>query len=64
MTTTDTGVTTWRKSSRSGPVEQGNCVEVAFGPRRVAVRDSKNASGPTLDFTPADWLAFLSGASK
>ena len=52
----------WRKSSFS--TASGDCVEVAFplGAARVtqsvAVRDSKNASGPTLAFPAASWDAF------
>ena len=46
----------WRKSSYSG--NTGNCVEVATAGRVVAVRDSKDPSGPHLAFTPAEWLAF------
>jgi Domain of unknown function (DUF397) len=52
----------WRKSSfSSGAVS--NCVEVAAldGGRVVAVRDSKDPSGPALVFTPAEWVAFLEG---
>ncbi|MEV4283659.1 DUF397 domain-containing protein [Actinoplanes xinjiangensis] len=54
----------WHKSSRSAVV--ANCVEVAVLPDAVAVRDSKNRSGPALSFTPPGWLAFLEGvkASK
>ena len=51
----------WRKSSRSG----GNtdmCVEVAFAGGAVAVRDSKDQSGPVLVFTPGEWDAFIEGA--
>jgi hypothetical protein len=45
----------WRKSSYSG----GNCVEVAATlPAAIAVRDSKDPTGPKLIFTPADWAAF------
>jgi hypothetical protein len=47
----------WRKSSRSNV--QANCVEVAFAPEAVAVRDSKNADGPVLAFSGAGWGAFL-----
>ena len=48
----------WHKSSYSG-TNGGNCVEVARNlSGLVAVRDSKNPSGPALVFTPADWEAF------
>ncbi|MEU4836971.1 DUF397 domain-containing protein [Nocardia testacea] len=48
----------WFKSSYSGG--GGDCVEVAWlGSGRVGVRDSKNPAGPALDFTPADWDAFI-----
>lgn len=47
----------WRKSSYSGGSGNGACVEVAFGSERVGVRDSKNATGPTLAFTATAWRA-------
>lgn len=50
----------WFKSSFSGP-DGGNCVEVAFLDRGIAVRDSKDPDGPALGFTCAEWLAFLAG---
>lgn len=51
----------WRKSRRSGD-SGGNCVEVATNlPDVVAVRDSKDPTGPALIFTPAEWDAFLLG---
>ena len=51
----------WFKSTRSGP-NSDNCVEVAFVGDAIAVRDSKNPSGPALIFTPAEWDAFVGGA--
>jgi hypothetical protein len=51
----------WHKSSRSGP-NCDNCVEVAFVAGAIAVRDSKNATGPVLVFTPDEWDAFVGGA--
>jgi uncharacterized protein DUF397 len=49
---------TWRKSSHSG---NNGCVEVLHGDDQVAVRDSKDPSGPVLLFTPLEWRAFLAG---
>jgi hypothetical protein len=50
------GQTTWRKSSYT---EADNCVEVAFSAAEVAVRDSKQRTGPTLEFGPDEWRSFL-----
>jgi Domain of unknown function (DUF397) len=48
----------WRKSSFSS-VPDGDCVEVVLVPTGVAVRDSKNTSGPTLAFALGAWHGFL-----
>jgi hypothetical protein len=50
----------WHKSTRS--TAQGQCVEVALNlPGIVAVRDSKDPSGPALVFTEGEWAAFVGG---
>lgn len=50
----------WRKSTRSGQYSD-NCVEVALVGGAVAMRDSKDRSGPVLVFTTAEWQAFVAG---
>jgi len=46
----------WRKSSYTGNT---NCVEVASTSADVAVRDSKQPTGPRLKFGPGEWHTFL-----
>lgn len=54
----DIEYTAWRKSSHSNA--SGNCVEVAVTDASIRVRDSKQRGrGPVLEFSPADWAAFL-----
>jgi uncharacterized protein DUF397 len=52
----------WTKASRSNGTGGNNCVEVAFLDTGVAVRDSKNRTGPALMFTQAEWTAFVDSA--
>lgn len=48
----------WTKSSYS--TGNGACVEVKSPVMRtVAVRDSKDPEGPSLDFRPEAWTAFV-----
>ncbi|MEU8205204.1 DUF397 domain-containing protein [Streptosporangium sp. NPDC049046] len=50
----------FRTSSLSGA--NNNCVEVATNlPGLVAVRDSKDPSGPALAFSLTAWTDFLAG---
>jgi hypothetical protein len=52
----------WRKASASG---NNGCVEVAPLPDGgVAVRDSKDATGPVLSFTRHEWVSFLDGLDR
>lgn len=58
MKTSDTSP--WRKAAASA--SNGACVEVAMLADGVAVRDSKDPSGPVLRYTLREWEAFLDGA--
>ncbi|WP_374385603.1 DUF397 domain-containing protein [Streptomyces sp. D2-8] len=52
----------WFKSSYStndGP----ECVEVAFAPQSIHIRDSKRVQGPRLAFGARQWAAFVSYAA-
>ena len=50
----------WFTSSFSGGNGE-NCVEVAFLPDAVAVRDTKDRALPSHRYSAADWSAFLAG---
>ncbi|MEV5409452.1 DUF397 domain-containing protein [Thermopolyspora sp. NPDC052614] len=64
LTPVDLSGAVWRKSARSGN-NGGNCVEVATNiPGIIAVRDSKNPTGPTLICTPAAWKSFLRAVKR
>ena len=54
-----TMTTRWRKSSHSGG-NGGACIEVARTrpDGHILVRDSKNSTGPTVQFSPAAWRDF------
>ncbi|MER7420033.1 DUF397 domain-containing protein [Micromonospora peucetia] len=54
----------WKKSTKSNTAG-GECVEVADNlPGVVAVRDSKDPSGPILGFTPQTWRSFVEFAKQ
>ncbi|WP_406477755.1 DUF397 domain-containing protein [Streptomyces sp. NBC_01615] len=48
----------WRKSSYSDGTGN-NCVEVAHLAPGIALRDSKNPTGPALLLPPKAWSAFV-----
>jgi hypothetical protein len=62
--TYESGTLTWWKSSFS--IGNGNCLETARTPDggHLAVRDSKDKSGPVLTFTPGEWRAFVAGVKN
>ena len=51
--------TAWRKSTASADSKDGSCVEVALLRELVLVRDSKDAGGARLRFTPSTWTGFM-----
>ena len=50
----------WRKARRS--MNNGDCVEVAPANGKIFVRDSKNPSGPALEYPANAWCSFLAEA--
>ena len=53
----------FRKSSYSQYTPNA-CVEVANSDNVVVIRDSKNCSGPRLEFSQAEWDAFIKGVKN
>jgi hypothetical protein len=49
----------WYKSTYS--MGSGNCVETASTASGIAIRDSKDRTGPVLRFSPSEWQAFVAG---
>lgn len=59
MKGTDLPPARWKKSSRSNGTGGSNCLEVADLTFGVAIRDSKDPSGPALVFDTGAWEGFL-----
>ncbi|GAA3396172.1 DUF397 domain-containing protein [Streptomyces roseoviridis] len=57
------GAAAWRKSSYSSDTG-GQCIEVADLAAHVAVRDSKNPTGPHFLASPAAFTAFVTAAAE
>ncbi|QOC90986.1 DUF397 domain-containing protein [Micromonospora craniellae] len=57
MSTRDLSAARWFTSSRSA--NNGDCVECAILPAAMAVRDSKDRSGPVLVFSHSQWSVFV-----
>ncbi|MFD5325419.1 DUF397 domain-containing protein [Streptomyces sp. NPDC127092] len=57
------GTAAWRKSSFSGP-SGGDCIEVADLAAHIAVRDSKNPTGPVFLASPVAFTAFVTAAAE
>ncbi|MEU4821614.1 DUF397 domain-containing protein [Actinomadura sp. NPDC023710] len=49
------GMTSWRRSSRSGTSGQSNCVEVGRLTGDIVIRDSKNPAGPRFRLSADDF---------
>ncbi|WP_369258965.1 DUF397 domain-containing protein [Streptomyces sp. R35] len=53
----------YRKSSYSN--EKAECVEIATNiPTTIAIRDSKNPTGPSLRLRPNAWTIFQTSLTK
>ena len=53
----------WGVFQKSSFSDSGNCVEVAFQPSRVLVRNSRMPNAGTLEFTTDEWFAFIRGVT-
>jgi uncharacterized protein DUF397 len=58
LTEPERAALSWVKARAS--TYNGQCVEIASAPGKIAIRDSKNPTGPILVYTPAEFKAFLS----
>jgi len=59
VSTVDLSGARWRRSSRTGGGNGGNCVEVAFVGPAIGVRDSKSPDSGVLVFSAVQWSFFL-----
>ena len=59
VSTVDFSAVVWRTSSFTGNGDNGNCVEIAYAPLSVGVRDTKLRSAGHLTFTEDAWGVFV-----
>ncbi len=59
MHASEAGRFTWRRSTQCA---SSTCVEVRRSGAAIDVRDSKQAAGPVLSYTPEEFRAFVLGA--
>lgn len=52
----------WFKSSYSG-ANTTECVETAYVPRGILIRDSKRVDGPRVLVSSAAWSQFIAGTT-
>ena len=62
LTNTEARDLQWRTARRSAG--NGACVEVAPASGKILIRDSKDQSGPIIQYSASSWQAFLGGAKK
>ncbi|MFM9582676.1 DUF397 domain-containing protein [Streptomyces caniscabiei] len=55
----DTPELAWFKSSYSGGTDGNSCVEIAYAPATVHVRDSKDIRLPGLALSSSAWVVFV-----
>jgi hypothetical protein len=58
MSQNDRNQVDWRKSARC---DSASCVEVGITDEAVLIRDGKRPEGSILEFSPAEWVAFVEG---
>jgi hypothetical protein len=52
----------WIKAAASA--QGGNCIQMRRGSPGIEVRDSKHPDGPVLQFTEAEFAAWVDGAKR
>lgn len=64
MSLTNTGARDLQWRTARSSAGNGACVEVAPANGKILIRDSKDQSGPIIQYSARSWQAFLGGAKK